>query len=294
MNTSRRVLVPLCLGALYVIWGSTYLAQRVALEGMSPLQMAGVRFVLAGAVLYAIARLRGAPAPAAREVRAAAISGVPMLVFGMGTAAFALRRVPSGLGALVFGAVPLLVSVFDAFFGGAPRRREAIGLALGLAGVLTVSLRGGLRADPVGAALLVLAAASYALGCVLTRRLPIPGGTLGSAVQMLVGGAVLAVASLGLGEPMPRPPSGSLLALAYLIGPGTLVGYSALGYLLRAARPAVATSYAFVNPVLALALGAAVGGERVGASDLGALALVLGAVACVARAGPAPAACAEG
>jgi drug/metabolite transporter (DMT)-like permease len=158
-----------------------------------------------------------------------------------------------------------------------------------VAGVLTVSLRGGLRADPVGAALLLVAASSYALGCVLTRRLSIPRGVLGSAAQMLVGGALLVTASLALGDPWPRPPVGSLAALAYLIGPGTLVGYSALGYLLREVRPALATSYAFVNPVVALALGAALGGERVGAPDLGALALVLAAVACVAapRARPA-------
>src|SRR6185369_8061000 len=137
-------------------------------------------FLAAGPLLYLVLRLRGAPAPSRAEWRGATIAAMPLLVGGMGGAAIALGRVPSGLAALVFGSVPLWTSLFDCAFGGRLRRLEIVGLVVGLAGVLLVSLRGALRADPVGAAMIVAAAASYALGCVATRRLTLPKGTLGT------------------------------------------------------------------------------------------------------------------
>src|SRR5262249_7289115 len=120
----RSVLVLVSLGVLYTVWGSTYLAQRVAMAAFPPLQMAGLRFVVAGGLLYAVMRARGAPAPAAVEWRAAAVSAVPLLVTGMGAAAVGIKRVPSGLAALVFGSVPLWTSLIDRIWGGRLRRIE--------------------------------------------------------------------------------------------------------------------------------------------------------------------------
>jgi drug/metabolite transporter (DMT)-like permease len=182
----------------------------------------------------------------------------------------------------VFGSVPLWTSIFDALLGGKIRRVEIGGLVLGLAGVLVVSTRGALRADPIGAVMIVGAAASYSLGCVATRRMKLPRGVLGTAAQMTAGGAMLLVASAARGEPLVVPSGGSIAALAYLVVFGSMLAYSAFGYLLRNARPALATSYAYVNPIIALALGVALAGERVTRADLVGLALVLAAVALVA------------
>ncbi len=276
-----RFLLPACLGFLYLVWGSTYLAQRVAVAGVPPLRMAALRFLVAGGLLYAALRLKGAPRPRRGEWVAAAVSALPLMGTGMGTAAVALVRVPSGLAALVFATVPLWTALFDRLAGGRLRRLEAAGLALGFAGVALVASRGALRVDPAGAALVVLAAASYALGCVATRRAPLAPGVMGTASQMLVGGAILAVASAALGEPLSVPSASSAWALAYLVVFGSLIAYSAFGWLLRNARASLATSHAYVNPVVALTLGAALGGEHFARADFAGLGLVLGAVALV-------------
>jgi drug/metabolite transporter (DMT)-like permease len=278
----RLVITALCLGVLYTVWGSTYLAQRLALGSFPPLLMAGIRFLSAGIPLYVALRIRGAAAPSWRELGSAALAAIPLMVFGMGGAAVALQRVPSGLAALVFGSVPLWTSLFDWLCGGTIRRVEVGGLALGLAGVLVVSTRGALRADPIGAAMIVAAAASYAAGCVATRRMKLPAGVLGTAAQMTAGGALLMIGSLVRGERLGAPSSGAVAALAYLVVFGSMLAYSAFGYLLRNARPALATSYAYVNPIMALALGVALAGEKVTRADLVGLALVLAAVALVA------------
>lgn len=281
MVTRDRFLLPACLGVLYVVWGSTYLAQRVAVASIPPLQMAAVRFLISGGLLYAGLRASGAPAPSRRAWRAAAISAVPLMVTGMGTAAVAMTRVPSGLAALMFGSVPLWTSLFDGLRGGRLRTLEMLGLGLGFAGVILVASRGALHAEPVGAALLAFAAASYALGCVSTRRAALAPGAMGTASQMLSGGAILALASAARGEAVTVPPARAAWALVYLIVLGSLLAYSALGWLLKHTRPALATSYAYVNPVIALALGAALGGERFQRADYAGLALVLAAVALV-------------
>jgi drug/metabolite transporter (DMT)-like permease len=274
--------IALCLAVLYTVWGSTYLAQRIAVAGFPPLRMAGIRFTLAGGLLYAALRVRGAKAPQPRAWGAAALSAIPLLVLGMGGVAIAVQRVPSGLAALVFGSVPLWTALFDRLWGGRLGRAEIAGLFVGFLGVSLVSLRGALGADPSGAALLCASAASYALGCVLTRRLPLPPGITGTAVQMLSGGVMLLAASAIAGERASTPSRASLFALAYVIVLGSILAYSAFGYLLRNARPALATSYAYVNPIVALGLGTLLGGEHVTRTDVAGLTLVLSAVGLVA------------
>ncbi len=275
------------LAVLYLVWGSTYLAQRVALVDFGPLRMAGLRFAIAGAVLYFTLRARGATRPSRAAWRSAALAGGPMMIVGMGGAAVALERAPSGAAALLFGSVPLWTSLLDCLFGGKLKRLELAGLALGLVGVGLVSARGALRADPGVAALLLASALAYALGCVLRKRLALPAGPLGMAMMMLTAAPALLVAGTLRGETF-APSTTGTLALVYLVIPGTLVGYSALSFLLEHARPALATSYAYVNPIVALILGSLLGGERFGAADLGALALVLVAVAVVALAARTP------
>ena len=290
MLMERKSLVTAgCLAVLYSVWGSTYLAQRIAVAAMPPLFMGGLRFAIAGAMLYAALRLRGTPAPSRREWGAAVLSAVPLMMLGMGTVAIAMTRAPSGLAALVFGGVPLWTSIFDRAFGGRLSRVELVGLATGLAGLLVVSLRGSLAADPASLGLLIFAAASYSLGCVLTRRLALAKGAMSTASQMVAGGAALLLASAARGEHWTVGDRSSVAALAYLVVMGTVVGYTAFGWLLRNARPALATSYAFVNPVVALGLGAALGGERFAAGDYAGLALVLAAVGVVAWGGRAAA-----
>lgn len=278
----RTLLTVLCLAVLYTVWGSTYLAQRVAISSFEPLQMMGLRFTVAGGLLFGVLRARGAKAPTAKEWRAVVLSAFPLLVTGMGTAAVGLKRVPSGLAALMFASVPLWTSLFDWLWGGRLRRAEVIGLAVGFAGVAVVSLRGGLSADPIGAVLLLGAAASYSLGSVGTRRLGLPRGILGTAAQMWTGGVVLMVASVAFGERFRVPTPSAVGALVYVIVLGSLVAYVAFGYLLRTVRPALATSYAFVNPIVALGLGVALAGEHVSGADLLGLGLVLAAVGLVA------------
>ncbi|HEX7664763.1 MAG TPA: EamA family transporter, partial [Polyangiaceae bacterium] len=245
------------------------------------------RFGVAGVALFAIARARGGALPTAREWLSSAVIGTCMMAVGLGTVSVALgaKAVTSGVAALVFGTVPLFTALFERLFGRKLGAREAFGLALGFAGVLLVATKGTLRASPAWSLALIGCAASYSLGCALNVRLPLPKGPIATASQMLVAGVVLALASLVHGERLPEKISlESFIALAHLIVSGSMIAYSALLYLLRTESPALATSYAFVNPVVALFLGAWLGGETVLPSDGVAVLLVIGAVAFVTSA----------
>ncbi len=282
------------LAAVYVVWGSTYLAIRIALEGIPPFLMAGVRFLVAGGALFVFLWLRGAPAPSARQWRSAALVGGLLLLGGNGGVVVAEQWVASGLAALAVATVALWSALFAGLWGQWPRRLEWVGLAVGFGGVALLSLEGGLRASPAGAAALLAGTMSWALGSMWSRRLDLPSGMMASAAEMLAGGAMLVAVGLAFGERVPsaiapRP----LLALAYLVVFGSWIGFSAYLYLLRRVRPAAATSYAYVNPVIAMLLGVALGGETISASEWAALPVILAGVAIVmvghARAAPAAA-----
>ena len=279
-NDRSRVL--LALGSLYVIWGSTFLAIRIALQGYPPLLLAGLRFVIAGAVTYAWARARGAPPPMRTEWRSSLIVGT-LLVCANACVVIAEQWVSSGVAAVAIASVPLWVALFAGLFGRWPSQGEWVGLAVGLAGVAILQSGGDLRASPAGAAVLTVSCASWALGSIWSRRLPLPKGLMASGAQMLAGGMVLLFFALLHGERIRAvPTAGATLALAYLIVAGSIVGYSAYQYLLSRVRPTLAASYAYVNPVVAVGLGAAVAGESVAPRALGALALILGGVAMLA------------
>ena len=272
----------LALLAVYVVWGSTYLAIRVALEGFPPFLMAGLRFVVAGGVLYLVLRLRGAPAPRRAQWRSATLVGGLLLLGGNGGVVVAEQWVASGLAALGVATVALWSAIFAGLWGQWPRRLEWVGLAFGFAGVALLNLEGNLRASPAGAVALLVATVSWALGSMWSRHLDLPAGLMASAAEMLAGGGLLLVASVLVGENVPRAVSmRPLVALAYLIVFGSWIGFSAYLYLLRRVRPAVATSYAYVNPVIAMALGVALAGERVTLTEWAAMPVILGGVALV-------------
>lgn len=282
-NAERRrsLAIALSLAAVYLVWGSTYYAMRVALGGFPPLLMGGVRFTLAGMLLYAALRARGAAPPTRGQWARSALVGVMLLAFGNGGVAMAEQWVASGLAAVMIASVPLWAALFGGLFGRWPTRRELVGLAIGAGGVLVLNLGGGLSASPRGAALLLGASASWALGSVWSRRLDLPSGLMASAAQMLGGGAVLLVTSLARGDRPSITSAEPVIAVGYLVLFGSIVAYSAYGYLLRTVSPALATSYAFVNPVVAVILGVSLGSERIGWTAVGAMAVILAGVALV-------------
>jgi drug/metabolite transporter (DMT)-like permease len=277
---SGRVLA--ALGALYFIWGSTYLAIRFALDGFPPLLMAGARFVLAGGTFFLALRARGHPNPAPREWGAALLVG-SLLTGGNALVVVAEQWVTSGVAAVAIASVPLWTVLFSGLWGKWPGKGEWIGLGIGLAGVALLQARGELRASPAGAVVLLFATASWALGSMWGRRLPLPKGLMASACEMLTGGAVLLVAALVHGERMAALPSPKAVgAFLYLVSFGSIIAYSAYTFLLARVRPSLATSYAYVNPVVAVGLGAALGGEAIAPTAVWALGLILSGVAIVA------------
>lgn len=280
-----RVLVPLALVALYFVWGSTYLAIRVAVASWPPFLMAAVRFLCAGGALYAFLRWRGVPAPTRRQWINCALTGVMLLGFGNGLVCFAEQSVASGLAAVAVASMPLFAAVFGGLYGHWPHRMEWLGLGVGFAGVVLLNLGGGMAGSPVGAIALVVAAASWAFGSAWSKRRDMPPAAMNTAAQMLTAGVVLFVFALLIGERFPAsPPLSANLAIAYLAVAGSLVGFSAYLYLLHTVRPALATSYAYVNPPVAVLFGALFGGEAVHPLDVVAMAVILGGVALIALA----------
>jgi drug/metabolite transporter (DMT)-like permease len=281
-SSAASIRVPLALFAVYVLWGSTYLAMQVGLSGFPPLRMAATRFLLAGSLLYGFLRARGQPDPGRRGWGASAVCGCLMLTMGNGGVIYAEQWVQSGLAALMIASVPLWAALFAGLLGRWPSKVEWLGLFLGAAGVLLLNLEGNLQASPAGALALIVASVCWALGSVLSGRLPLPRGLMASATQMLCGGSVLLCLSFLRGERLVQVPAiRPLLALLYLVVFGSLVGYSAYLYLLTHVRPALATSYAFVNPVIAVILGALFANERITARGVLAMVVILSGVVLV-------------
>jgi drug/metabolite transporter (DMT)-like permease len=282
-------LVIAAFAAVYVIWGSTYLGILWVIESFPPLLMASGRFLFAGALLYAWLRFRGVPHPTGPQWRAGAIAGALMLAGGNGAVVVAEQWVPSGATALLVASVPLWLVILDALFGSRakPTARAQLGLLVGFAGVaLLGGAPGGGDGGPralFGAMLVLGGCASWAGGSLYLRTAAAPKNPLMLvATQMLAGGVVLGVMSLALGEPagfhIADVTLRSVLALAYLVIFGSLVAYSAYVWLLTVTTPARVGTYAYVNPVIALALGWAFAGEQVGFRSAVAAAIIVGSV----------------
>jgi drug/metabolite transporter (DMT)-like permease len=282
------------LGAVSVVWGSTYLAIRVTVRTIPPLLSASARFLIAGALLYAWAISRGerkTDRPRAVHWRSAAIIGTAMLFGGNGLVSLAEQTVPSSLAALLIATVPLWMVLIR---GLVLRERvvwpEVAGLVIGFGGiVLLVDPFGGGSADLLGVGLLLLAALSWASGSLFARRAPLPDRPLvGTAMEMLAGGAVLAVVGIASGELGDLDVTGisgeSLLGLAYLIVFGSWVGFAAYVWLLRSARTSLVSTYAYVNPVVAVVLGWAILSEAITIRTLIAGGVIVVAVAMIVTA----------
>ncbi len=276
--------VALALFLLYLVWGSTYLAMRLALEGFPTFRMGALRFLVAGSVLFLVAWVRGAPLPTAVQWRNSLLVGTLLLAVGNGGVAYAEQTVGSGLAALVVSGMPLWMAFFSGLFGKWPSTGDWAALLLGAMGIILLNLGSDLHANPGGMFALLLASAAWAFGSLWSRRLSMPAGAMAAAAQMLGGGAVLLGVSLLRAEHFASPPSARAVgALAYLVLFGSLVAFSAYLYLLARVRPAVASSYAYVNPVVAMLLGAGLGGEGIPPVALLATPLILASVAVVLR-----------
>lgn len=284
--------IAVALGIVYVVWGSTYLGIRFALEGgYPPLLMAALRFLVAGALLYAVLRLRGVAAPTARQWPSLLLMGTLLLGLGNGLVCVAEQTVSSGLAAVAVASVPLWIALFGMARGVMPRRLEWFGLAIGFAGVLWLNAGSSLAASPVGLVALLVAPVAWALGSVWSRGRDLPSPFMAAAGQMLCGGAVMLVAGLGLGERFDGVPTFKAnAAVAYLALFGSVVAFSAYVWLLQNVRTTLAGSYAYVNPVIAVVLGAWLAAERFSMADLGAMGVILlGVVAITLAKARAPA-----
>ena len=298
VDTRTRVQSWIALGIVYVVWGSTYLAIRVGVGHLPPLLLAGIRYVIAGALLYPIASRAsgggrgsgptgGGVRPGARVWLACAVVGVLLLFGGNGGVSVAETTLPSGVAAVLVATVPLWMIVF-AWPVERQRvtARSAAGLAIGLGGV-AILVGAGLNGGGMSGVFIVLgASAAWGFGSVLSHRLPVPGNALlAAAIEMLAGGVALLAVAAATGEfsrvHWSAVPATSWIALAYLIGPGSILAFTAYGYALSHLPVATVSTYAYVNPVVAVLAGIAFLGEQFSWREGLGAALVLASVVII-------------
>jgi drug/metabolite transporter (DMT)-like permease len=276
--------IALALTAVYLIWGSTYLGIRFALQGGYPplLAVSGGRMLFAGVLLYAVLRWRGVPAPTRAQWPSLAVMGLLMMLLGNGMVVLAEEQVSSGLAAIAIASMPLWMGLFGAMFGRHPSRGEWLGIGIGFIGVLWLNAGSSLSSAPSGLVMLLIAPIAWAFGSVWSRGRDLPSPFMAAAGQMLCGGVMLVVLGLATGERWPAAPtSQGTAALIYLAIFGSIAGFGAYLWLLNHVRPALASSYAYVNPPIAVMLGAWLGDEHFGAHDLGAMAVILVGVVAI-------------
>lgn len=278
---------------VYLIWGSTYLAIRIAIETLPPFVMAGVRFVIAGALLYGWTYWRGTPRPQPVHWRSAVIIGGLLLMGGNGGVVWAEQTIPSGLTALLAATVPLWMVMIDALRpGGAgrPNSKVLTGLAMGLAGVALLIGPGSLiSADRVnlgGVTAVLIGALSWAIGSLYAPHAKLPRAPLQmTGMEMLAGGGLLLIAATVTGQwaqvDLAQISARSVLAVAYLVVFGAIVGFTAYGWLLKATTPAKASTYAYVNPVVAVFLGWALANEPLTPRMMFAATIIIASVALI-------------
>ena len=292
MASSRRASalnVWVALGIVYIVWGSTYLAIAIAVQTLPPLLYAGLRFALAGLLLSGWLAFRGVDLRISRrELAGAATVGILLLAIANGLVVFAERTVPSGVAALIVASIPLCIVIYRMVAGERVGRDLLAGVLLGLVGVAILVVPGGLNGtiDPIGALMLFGATMSWAFGTFLSPRLETPRNALVStAYQMLAGGFVLIVVALGSGELAHIDPATfsipSMVAFVYLVVFGSLVAYSAYTWLLQNASVSLVSTYAFVNPVVAVVLGALVLAEPITPTIVIGAAVIVVAVAFI-------------
>jgi drug/metabolite transporter (DMT)-like permease len=281
---NSRTLIAFSLVAVYFIWGSTYLALRFGLEGFPPFILNGLRFVVAGALMYIVLRIRGHAHPTRRQWWNAGRMGALLLIGGVGLVTIAEDfGVGSGIVATAAAAIPVWAALVSGMFGQWPVRREWVGLGAGLVGVLVLLQEGDFRLSTAGMVLVIVGPMFWAFGSVWGKRLEMPDGFMAPAAQLLVAGVVMLLASPFIGERIVEMPGRvAWLALGYLIVMGSIVAYTAYVYLLKTVRPSLATSYAYVNPAVAVFLGLTLGAEIITGPIFIALPLILAGVGLIA------------
>ena len=278
--------------AVYIVWGSTYLAIRYAVQTIPPFVMVGTRFAVSGLILYAWARWRRSPRPTAAQWRDATVTGALMLCCGNGAVSWAEQRVPSGIASLLVAVVPLWMVLVEWLRprGERPRALVVAGVVIGLLGLAVLvgpaSFRGEGDVDSAGAVVLILGSLAWAAGSVFNRHGSRPdSAAMSTGLQMIGGSVALLLLGVMRGEianvHLRQISAASWAGWIYLVTFGSLVGFTAYIYLLQTVSPAKASTYAYVNPLVAVLLGWAIAGESVSLRSLGAAAIILAAVAMI-------------
>ena len=276
----------LAFGIIYFVWGSTFLAIRVGVREVPPFLLAAMRFFIAGIALYGWMRLRGTPSPTRREWLGASVLGFCIFVVDYGLLFWAEQRVPSGIAAVMMATIPVFMALSEIVLLGTQRLtlRLAVALLIGIGGVAVLVSRSlGLNEVPIdraGAIALVIAAISWSIASALSRKVPLPAAkAMSSGAQMLIGGVLLGITALSLGElhgfRFAAVSRGAWFALAYLIVAGSIIGFTAYVWLIHHESPTKVGTYAYVNPVVAVIVGYFLGGESVGPRTLLGTLLVL-------------------
>lgn len=273
-------LIGACLIIVYIVWGTTYFAIKVAIEGMSPFFLVGTRYVAAGGLLMGLQLLRGKPMPTARQWGGAAIVGCLLLVIGNGFVAVAERWVSSGATVALISTMPLATALWSGALGNWPRRAEWIAIAIGGVGAVIMLLGRDLQGSLTGTLIILLATSSWSLGTVLSRRLDIPHGPTGFGAEMLIAGIIGLLVSAALGEHWTLPHTPHVWwAWSYLVVFGSLIAFSAYRFVVERVSPVLASTYAYVNPPVGLLVGWWLGSETFSPNVLLGLPVVLGSVA---------------
>jgi drug/metabolite transporter (DMT)-like permease len=274
--------VVFALLSLYFIWGSTYLAVNLALATFTPMALVASRFWLAGTILLLIAFSRGEHLPHPRLIRNAALIGCLTLGMGSGAVVLAMQWVSAGLTALAVAAVPLWIGIFAALMFKRPSKSEWFGTIIGFTGIILLNMEHSFQAAPLGAIILIIGPMSWSFGSILSRRLELPTGWMALMIETLAAASFATILSLLTGEhPDTVPTMQSFSALLYLSLVGTVIGFTAYMYLLKTVRPSLATSYAYINPLVAIILSIIFLGETISPIAMLAMLTILTGVVIV-------------
>ena len=262
--------------AVYVLWGSTYYGIKIALQDYPPFLLTSIRMLIAGGLMFIVLRLRGVAAPTRKQWRAIFVLAILLTVLSNALVNLAEETVSTGLVAIGVAAMPLWAGLFSAMRGEHPSAREWFGIAIGFAGVLWLNIGTEMNAGWAGLLAVLIAPISWAWGSIWSRKQDLPAPFMSAASQMLVGSVFACIVGLALGERITEMPALiPTLAMLYLVVAGSIFGFTAYIWLLHHVRPALATSYAYVNPVIAVAIGALLLGEKFNSSAIGAMLLIL-------------------
>ena len=262
--------------AVYVLWGSTYYAIKIALQNFPPFLLTSIRMLIAGGLMFAVLRWRGEAAPTRKQWRSIFVLAILLTVLSNALVNLAEQTVSTGLVAIGVAAMPLWAGLFSAMRGEHPSVREWIGIAIGFAGVLWLNIGTEMNAGWQGLLAVLIAPITWAYGSIWSRKQDLPAPFMSAASQMLLGSVFACMVGLAIGERIVEIPTlVPTVAMLYLVVAGSIFGFTAYIWLLHHVRPALATSYAYVNPVIAVAIGALLLGEKFNSSAIGAMLLIL-------------------